>query len=224
MGLAVCAGSRIDLKIVYCGPALSGKTTNLIQLHTWLQPQRKGELMVLETKDDRTLFFDLLPVGLRTETGLDLRVKIYTVPGQVQHDGTRKAVLSRADGVIFIADSQCSQQENNAISFENLAENLYRVGLDIASVPLAIQFNKRDLRAIVSDDEIADRWGKTAWSPVMMASAIRGNGVVETFRLALERIYAPVSDQFGLLDQFGLEQEAFVDMLGAFGGQQHVAL
>lgn len=206
---------RIVLKVVYYGPALSGKTTNLMQLHERLHPQRKGELMVLETKDDRTLFFDLMPVGLRTATGLDLRIKLYTVPGQVQHDGTRKAVLSRADGVIFVADSQPSQQENNAMAFENLAENLARVGLDIAQLPMAVQFNKRDLPDVISEEEINARWAGTPWAPVMMASAIQGRGVVETLRLLLTRMFPVVDAEQALQARHGLALDDFLDMLGA---------
>src|SRR5690554_7854531 len=118
--------NKLALKVVFYGPALSGKTTNLMQLHSLLNPERKGELMVLETRDDRTLFFDMLPIGLRGRSGLDLRLKLYTVPGQVQHDSTRKAVLSRADGVVFVADSQPSHQDNNAIAFGRSEER--RVG------------------------------------------------------------------------------------------------
>lgn len=206
---------KIALKVVYYGPALSGKTTNLMQLHERLHPQRKGELMVLETRDDRTLFFDLLPVGLRTSSGLDLRIKLYTVPGQVQHDGTRKAVLSRADGVIFVADSQPSQQENNAVAFENLAENLARVGLDITQLPVVVQFNKRDLPGVLSDEEINARWAETPWAPVIMASALHGRGVIETLRLLLVRMYPAVDAEYTLHARHGLGLNGFLDMLGA---------
>lgn len=206
---------KIALKIVYYGPALSGKTTNLMQLHERLHPQRKGELMVLETKDDRTLFFDLLPVGLRTSSGLDLRIKLYTVPGQVQHDGTRKAVLSRADGVIFVADSQPSQQENNAVAFENLAENLARVGLDITQLPVVVQFNKRDLPDVLSDEEINARWAETPWAPVIMASVLHGRGVIETLRLLLVRMYPTVDAEYTLHTRHDLGLNGFLDMLGA---------
>lgn len=206
---------KIALKVVYYGPALSGKTTNLMQLHERLHPQRKGELMVLETRDDRTLFFDLLPVGLRTSSGLDLRIKLYTVPGQVQHDGTRKAVLSRADGVIFVADSQPSQQENNAVAFENLAENLARVGLDITQLPVVVQFNKRDLPGVLSDEEINARWAETPWAPVIMASALHGHGVIETLRLLLVRMYPAVDAEYALHARHGLGLNGFLDMLGA---------
>jgi len=131
---------KLTIKLVYYGPALSGKTTNLMRLHDLLSPELKGEMMTLETKNDRTLFFDLLPLGFRAPSGLLIKFKLFTVPGQVAHDGTRKAVLSRADGVAFIADSQQDQGTNNAESFQNLIDNAARVGLDFETLPLvAIQ-------------------------------------------------------------------------------------
>lgn len=204
---------KLLLKVVYYGPALSGKTTNLMQLHTLLHPQRKGELMVLETKDDRTLFFDVLPIGLRSEAGLDLRLKIYTVPGQVQHDSTRKAVLSRADGVIFVADSQAAQQENNATSFENLAANLQKLGMDIERLPLVVQFNKRDVPNAVDEEQLQARWASTPWAPLIMASAINGIGVVESFQAILERLYRYLDEEFHLTASEGLRLDDFVRKL-----------
>jgi len=204
---------KLLLKVVYYGPALSGKTTNLMQLHTLLHPQRKGELMVLETKDDRTLFFDVLPIGLRSEAGLDLRLKLYTVPGQVQHDSTRKAVLSRADGVIFVADSQAAQQENNATSFENLAANLQKLGMDIERLPLVVQFNKRDVPNAVDEQQLQARWASTPWAPLIMASAINGIGVVESFQAILERLYRHLDEEFHLTASEGLRLDDFVRKL-----------
>lgn len=206
---------KLTVKVVYYGPAMSGKTTNLMQLHTLLRPQRKGELMVLETRDDRTLFFDMLPIGVKGEKGLDLRLKIYTVPGQVQHDSTRKAVLSRADGLIFVADSQEAQQENNANSFENLAENLQKLGMEIESLPLTVQFNKRDAKNVVSIDVLNKRWGATPWAPLTFASAINGEGVVETFRALLVRLYPKLNAEFGLSNKEGIGLSSFVATLSA---------
>ncbi|WP_106477940.1 GTP-binding protein [Phytohalomonas tamaricis] len=207
--------NKLVLKIVYYGPALSGKTTNLMQLHTLLMPQRKGELMVLETRDDRTLFFDMLPIGLRSEKGLDLRLKLYTVPGQVQHDSTRKAVLSRADGVIFIADSQLSQQDNNAIAFDNLASNLQKVGLDIENLPLVVQFNKRDLPSAVDETILQTRWATTPWAPITLASALKGHGVVKSFQQLLSRLYPAVDSEFSLAANHAIGFQTFVDRLSA---------
>ena len=205
--------NKLALKVVFYGPALSGKTTNLMQLHTLLNPERKGELMVLEPRDDRTLFFDMLPIGLRGSSGLDLRLKLYTVPGQVQHDSTRKAVLSRADGVVFVADSQPSQQDNNAIAFGNLEENLEKVGLDIDTLPMVVQFNKRDIPGVVPEEKLQATWAGTPWSPLVMASALRGDGVLDTFRILLDRLYTIVDDEFHLDADHGISRQAFIDRL-----------
>ena len=145
---------RMILKFVYYGPALSGKTTNLLRLHDLLAKEGRGDLMVLDTKDDRTIFFDLLPFFLVAPSGLKIKVKVYTVPGQVQHDATRKAVLQRADGIAFIADSRRSEAKNNSGSFGNLERNLSIVGIDIDKLPLVIQYNKRDLPDILPEEEI----------------------------------------------------------------------
>src|SRR6185369_8579996 len=145
---------RMVLKLVYYGPALSGKTTNLLTLHEKLTGEGRGELMVLDTTDDRTIYFDLLPFYLQAPSGLKIKVKVYTVPGQVRHDATRKAVLQRADGVAFIADSQRAETANNFASFENLEQNLAVVGLDLDQLPLVIQYNKRDLAEVIGEEDI----------------------------------------------------------------------
>lgn len=210
-------GLRLTLKLVFYGPALSGKTTNLTQLHDRLRPQRKGELMILETRDDRTLFFDMLPIGLRQTNGLDLRLKLFTVPGQVQHDSTRKAVMSRADGVVFVADSDPLQQDNNAAAFDNLADNLQKLGMSIENLPLVVQFNKRDLPAAVPEAELQDIWRDTPWSPLVMATALSGEGVVETFERVLERLYGGLDDEFALGAKYGLDKAGFVEQLSRSG-------
>ncbi len=171
---------KIVIKIVYYGPALSGKTTNLMQLHDLLSPSETGDLMSLDTKGDRTLFFDLLPMVISTDNGFRIKLKIFTVPGQVAHDATRKAVLSRADGVVFVADSQKDQAINNLESFENLEKNAARVGLDFENLPLLIQFNKRDLEDIDDEETILNKWTPTG-IPVVFAKAIYGQGVFESF-------------------------------------------
>lgn len=205
--------NKLALKVVFYGPALSGKTTNLMQLHSLLNPERKGELMVLETRDDRTLFFDMLPIGLKSDSGLDLRLKMYTVPGQVQHDSTRKAVLSRADGVVFVADSQPSQQDNNATAFGNLEENLEKVGLDIDTLPLVVQFNKRDIPGAVDETELQTRWSSTPWSPLIMASALHARGVIDTFRTILDRLYTDIDKEFQLANHHGIGRNQFITRL-----------
>jgi len=202
-------GSRLTIKLVYYGPALSGKTTNLIYLHNHLRPELCGELMTMETKDDRTLFFDLLPLGFKTPSGMLVKLKLFTVPGQVQHDSTRKAVLSRADGVVFVADSQSSQSINNGEAFQNLAENAARVGLDFQKLPLVVQFNKRDLDTILSRDEILSRWGQAPW-PLFFAIALTGPGVLQTFRQLLLLAYDSLDRRHNLSGQHGMTAESFV--------------
>lgn len=203
---------RMVLKIVYYGPAMSGKTTNLLRLHDLISTDGRGELMVMDTKDDRTIYFDLLPFFLVAPDGLKIKLKVYTVPGQVCHDATRKAVLARADGVAFIADSRISESANNAESFENLEKNVAFVGLDIENLPLVIQFNKRDLEDIISDDEIEKRWSATGLR-VIKASAIEGWGVIDTFRALLEQVYDSVDRRFRLLEIHGLDREAFINSM-----------
>lgn len=209
--------NRMTLKIVYYGPALSGKTTNLIKLHDLLRTELKGEMMVLETKNDRTLFFDMFPMGFTAPSGLMIKIKLFTVPGQVAHDSTRKAVLSRADGVVFVADSQRNQSTNNAASFENLMENAGRVGLDVDRMPLVVQFNKRDLPEVLTEDEILRRWSRTPW-PVIFASALQGPGVLETLRELLKRIYTALDAEHGLAHRHGLSETGFIEGLMPAGG------
>lgn len=203
---------RLTLKLVYYGPALSGKTTNLLKLHDIIRPDRTGEMMVLETRDDRTLFFDLLPLGLKAPSGLLIKLKLFTVPGQVQHDSTRKAVLSRADGVVFVADSQRHQGVNNGESFQNLAENAGRVGLDFEQLPLVVQFNKRDLPEILSEEEVRERWSGAPW-PLVFATALQGMGVRETFALLLQGVYRQVAGVYDLEAAHGLDAQRFLDGL-----------
>jgi len=206
------AEKKMVLKLVFYGPALSGKTTNLLRLHDLLSREGRGDLMVLDTRDDRTIFFDLLPFFLVTPGGLKIKIKVYTVPGQVKHDATRKAVLQRADGVAFIADSQLSEVANNHSSFENLEKNLAFVGIDIERIPLVIQFNKRDLRDIVPEADIERVWQPTG-IPVFMASALQGWGVVETFSRLVELTYDSVDRKCSLREGYGLEREYFVQRL-----------
>lgn len=206
---------KLTLKLVYYGPAMGGKTTNLMRLHDLLAPELKGEIMTLETQNDRTLFFDLLPLGFRAPSGLLIKLKLFTVPGQVAHDGTRKAVLSRADGVVFVADSQRTQSVNNGASFQNLADNIKRVGLDFETLPLVVQFNKRDLPHILSEEEILARWGKAQW-PLHFASALTGAGVLETFRELLSVVYRALEQKYELSSKHGLGRDEFV--AAAIGG------
>jgi signal recognition particle receptor subunit beta len=171
---------EVTIKLVYYGPALSGKTTNLVSLHAAAGSDARGRLMTLETQDDRTLFFDLLPLTFRAKDGdVSLRIKLFTVPGQPIHAATRRLVLQGADGVALIADSRLTETQHNADAFYDLRKNLKTNGLDLAKMPLVIQFNKRDLPDIRSDQELADL-AQRGEEPVYLAVATRGVGVVET--------------------------------------------
>lgn len=208
-------GGKLTVKLVYYGPAQSGKTTNLMRLHDDLAPELLGEIMTLETQNDRTLFFDLLPLGFRAPSGLLVKLRLYTVPGQVAHDSTRKAVLSRADGVVFVADSQRSLAANNAEAFQNLAENAARVGIDFQKLPLVVQYNKQDLPDALTETEIRSRWTNAPW-PLVMASALLGRGVRETFLALLESTHARLDAEFSLGSRHGVALPAFV--AGIVGG------
>lgn len=203
---------KLVVKIVYYGPALSGKTTNLMQLHDFISPGSRGELMTLETKGDRTLFFDMLPVVAKTESGFSIKLKLFTVPGQVAHDATRKAVLSRTDGVVFVADSQINQAVNNFESFENLEKNVERVGLDSEKLPLVIQFNKRDLGNITAENEIRKTWEPTGLE-VIMASAISGKGVIETFHAIVSSTWQRLNESMDIEKAYGIRKEHFLSLV-----------
>jgi signal recognition particle receptor subunit beta len=166
--------------------------------------------MTLETRDDRTLFFDMLPLTFQAEKEISIRIKLFTVPGQVIHGSTRRLVLQGADGVAFIADSQLAETENNATAFVDLRENLKANGLKIGQMPLVIQFNKRDLPNVRSDAELLElaRRGK---EPVFPASALSGQGVLETFMGLLHRTYAGLNAQHNLKQKFGISDKALLD-------------
>ncbi|MCW9018282.1 MAG: GTPase domain-containing protein, partial [Kangiellaceae bacterium] len=202
----------LTLKLVYYGPALSGKTTNIISIHDQIQPELKGDMQILETQNDRTLFFDLLPLGIKTQNGTLIKLKLYTVPGQVIHNSTRKAVLSRCDGIIFVADSQSNQSENNAEAFNNLIHNAKIVGIDIEKIPLVVQFNKRDLNKILSETDIKQRWKKSPW-PLFLASALQNQGVLETLQELLNLVYDYIDTEHALLANHNLSKEQFVQQI-----------
>lgn len=206
------AQKEVSVKIVYYGPGLSGKTTNLQQLHKMFNPDTRGRLMSLETQHDRTLFFDLLPIHYRTPSGLSVKLKLYTVPGQVIHNTTRKAVLAGADAVAFIADSQKSQALSNSISFKNLKENLKSNSIDFEKMQIAVQFNKRDLDNIKPEDEIMRDWG-TSRFPTYLATAFKGEGVYELFECLLRMSFESLDKEYNFYKKFGFDVEDFVKAL-----------
>jgi len=213
---------ELTIKLVYYGPALSGKTTNLQSIHQLVAGDVTGRLMTLETKDDRTLFFDLLPLTVKASRGLQVRVKLFTVPGQVIHNATRRLVLQGADGVAFIADSQRSETKANASSFVNLRQNLTENGIDPADVPLVIQFNKRDLPEIRTDAEI-DALASRGKEPVFKAIAIRGVGVIETLMGLLENTWRHLERSHHLEEKFGIETEPLLAELSRHLGVEKPA-
>jgi signal recognition particle receptor subunit beta len=200
---------ELTIKLVFYGPALSGKTTNLQALHAAADEKSTGRLMTLETKDDRTLFFDLLPLAFRDPGGLAVRLKVFTVPGQVIHASTRRLVVQGADGVAFIADSQVAETQHNAESFMDLKENLKANGIDLKQMPLIIQFNKRDLKSIRNDAEIA-KLAAQGKEPVYLAVATKGIGVVESFVGLLHLTWSSLEAQHDLRRKFGFDSNRFL--------------
>ncbi|MCC6217241.1 MAG: gliding motility protein [Polyangiaceae bacterium] len=205
---------ELTIKLVYYGPALSGKTTNLQALHKAADPASSGRLMTLETRDDRTLFFDLLPLTFKSSNGLAVRLKVFTVPGQVIHASTRRLVVQGADGIVFVADSRTSETQNNADAFMDLRANIKESGLTLRQMPLAIQFNKRDLPGVRSDEEIAQQAAQGR-EPVYLAVATRGEGVVETFLGLLNLTWSTLDSQHDLGKKFGFDQTALLTEVAA---------
>jgi mutual gliding-motility protein MglA len=197
---------ELTIKLVYYGPALSGKTTNLQAIHRLLTPEGRGRLMTLETRDDRTLFFDLLPLTVSTESGLTVRIKLFTVPGQVIHNSTRRLVLQCADGLAFIADSQVNEVRANQAAFKDLRKNLRENGIEPSAMPVVIQYNKRDLPNIRSDDEI-ERMASMGRERTYLATATHGTGVMETFMGLIEAAWEHLEKQHSLDQRFGLRAE-----------------
>ena len=175
------ASREINCKIVYYGPGLCGKTTNLQWIYDKTNPNAKGKLISLATETDRTLFFDFLPLELGTVRGFKTRFHLYTVPGQVFYDASRKLILKGVDGVIFVADSQVERMDANVESIDNLQINLKAQGYDLLAIPFVLQLNKRDLPNVVPVDEMVRELRKKG-EPVFEAIAPKGVGVFETLK------------------------------------------
>ena len=177
------ASREINCKIVYYGPGLCGKTTNLQWIYDKTNPGAKGKLISLATETDRTLFFDFLPLELGTVRGFKTRFHLYTVPGQVFYDASRKLILKGVDGVIFVADSQLERMDANVESIDNLMLNLKSQGYDLLSIPYVLQLNKRDLPNVASAQEMTQLlMRKKPGEPVFEAVASKGLGVFETLK------------------------------------------
>jgi signal recognition particle receptor subunit beta len=190
----------IKAKVVYYGPAQSGKTTNLEQIHRLTDPEGANRLISLNTAQDRTLFFDLLPFSLGAVSGYDFKIQLYTVPGQVQYNATRRVVLAGADAVVFVADSQKSMLKDNQSAFENMKVNLLANRLVPEKVPLVLQYNKQDLPLVQSGAELnflINPWGRKAFPAV----ASRGEGVLETFVAVVQDMLAAIAVKYNLKEK-----------------------
>jgi len=176
------ATMQMAAKIVYYGPGLCGKTTNLHQIYSKTSPQSRGEMVSLETETDRTLFFDLLPLDVGVIGGFKTRLQLYTVPGQVFYNTTRKLVLKGVDGIVYVADSQRAMIEANLESLKNLQDNLAEIGVALDTLPLVLQYNKRDLPNVLSVEELNARLNKDGKLETHEASAVSGAGVFETLK------------------------------------------
>jgi len=193
---------QIECKIVYYGPGRCGKTTNLEYIHKAFKKQVKGEMVSINTDGDRTLFFDFLPLELGKLKGCDVRVQLYTVPGQVRYESTRKLVLRGADGIIFVADSLEVRREKNMLALKDLHQNLKEYNLSIFKLPLVLQYNKRDL----SDDNIAlmpleqmqHDLNRQLKVPCFPGSALTGNGVGKTLNACLKLLLKSIQKELNL--------------------------
>lgn len=188
------ATREMTMKIVYYGPGLCGKTTNLEYIYQTATPEKKGKLLTVATETDRTLFFDFLPMELGTVKGMKLRVQLYTVPGQVFYDATRRIVLRGSDGLVFVADSQKLMMDANVESLENLLTNMKLNNLDSETVPLVFQYNKRDLPGAEDPAEM-DKVLNWRNVPSFSAVAIKGTGVNETLKKIIELVIRRIHEQ-----------------------------
>lgn len=181
------ASHEINCKIVYYGPGLCGKTTNIQWIHAQANPAKRGKLVSLATETDRTLFFDFLPLDMGTIKGFKVRFHLYTVPGQVFYDASRKLILRGCDGVIFVADSQQARMEANIESIANLATNLKDNGFDIRTIPYVLQLNKRDMPTVVPPVAMEELL-RFRSEPMVEAVASRGIGVLDTLKACARQI------------------------------------
>ena len=189
MSMINYASREINCKVVYYGTGLGGKTTNLEYIYSRVNPETKGKMISLATETERTLFFDFLPIDLGEVRGFKTRFHLYTVPGQVYYNASRKLILKGVDGIIFVADSQEARMEANIEAMHNLYENLESYGYDISEIPLAIQYNKRDLENIQPVEELRAQLNPSD-DPDFEAIAIQGEGVFDTLKSVSKRVVA----------------------------------
>jgi len=192
MSLINYSSREINCKIVYYGPGLCGKTTNIQHVYNKVAPETKGKLITLATEMDRTLFFDFLPLELGTVKGFKTRFHLYTVPGQVYYDASRKLILRGVDGVVFVADSQTSRYDANIESLYNLHENLEEYKITLDDLPYVIQYNKRDMPDIIDLEDLEQELN-TDGHPSLEAIAIQGLGVFDTLRAVAKGVLAKLS-------------------------------
>ena len=192
MPLVNFAAREINYKIVYYGCGLCGKTTNIQYIHRKVNPQAKGKLVSIATEEERTLYFDFLPLTLGTVRGMKTRFHLYTVPGQSYYNASRKLVLQGVDGIVFVADSQITRLDENVESYLNLWDNLLGQGDDLTKLGFAIQLNKRDLSDVFSAEDLNELLNHTR-SPLIAASAIQGSGVFETLKTICKQVIAKTS-------------------------------
>lgn len=181
------ADREIDTRIVYYGPGLSGKTTNLVNIHQRMPPELRGAMRSIETDQERTLFFDFVPVEPVRIGGWSLRFQLYSVPGQESYVRTRRAMLGGVDGVVFVADAAPDRLKANQDSIQELAEHLEQQGRSLDALPIVVQVNKMDRAGELSADDVASRIGGTGW-PVVEAVAVQGVGVRETLQHVVQRV------------------------------------
>src|SRR5262245_35725335 len=189
------ATRELTAKVVYYGPGLCGKTTNLEFIHKNLPEKTRGKMLSLATQTDRTLFFDFLPIDLGSIKGMKTRVQLYTVPGQVFYDATRKLVLKGADGIVFVVDSQKEMLNSNLESWQNLKQNLAENNLDINSIPIVIQYNKRDLPNVLPVKQLDSKINDVK-AESFDAVAISGKGVQETLKGIAKLVLVNLAQRF----------------------------
>lgn len=201
------ATKELNLKIVYYGPGLSGKTTNLQYIYSTLPEKDKGRMLSLATSDDRTLFFDFLPLELGEIQGMKTRIQLYTVPGQVYYNTTRKLVLRGCDGVVFVADSQKDLAQANKESLENLKQNLLEQGDDLNKMPMVIQYNKRDLKNITPLEELKAALNKDG-RPDYEAVATEGTGIFQTLKQLIKMTFKKIAAEQGINLSIKVKEES----------------